>query len=120
MKTLIYIFLAINAFGLNINIITKIPSRELIDTTQSDGKELPLGFIVSSIRKDGCFIAGGSFQKQVVVTDTGKYICFDTHSYSHTFSTNIISIVQNPGGENTFTIDVLWRQSSTNNKGVGS
>jgi len=118
MKILIYIFITINALGLDSQLITKIPSKELLSSEQYDAKELPSGLTVRRLRNDGYFLAGDFWNKQVVVTDAGKYICFDSIYSSNIFLTNIVSIVQNLNGETTFTIDVFNRQSITNNNGV--
>jgi hypothetical protein len=117
MKILIYLLLTFNAVGLDFQFITKIPSIELLSSEQHQKKDLN-NFLISHIRKDGCFIAGNFWQKQVVVTDTGKYICFDSQNISTIISTNIVSIIQNSAGEITFTIDVFNRQAITNNNGI--
>ena len=117
-KILIYILLTINALGLDLQLITKIPSSELLRLEQFNGNENTDSFSISYIRKDGCFLASCFGQKNTVITDTGKYICFDSSYMSNVLSTNIVSIVKNSSGENTFTIDQVSRQSITNNNGI--
>jgi hypothetical protein len=118
-KILLYILLTINAFGLDLQLITKIPSSELLSSGESNAKELPTGFSIKYIRKDAGFIAGNSPEPQsVVVTDSGKYVSFDFYYSTYLVSTNIVSIVKEANGDNTFTIDVLSRSFSTNNTGI--
>ena len=116
-KILIYILLTINAVGLDFQLITKIPSKELLSEL-SDGNETTDYFSISKIRKDGCFLVGSYNQKKAVITDTGKYIFFDSYGQSNVESTNIVSIIKNSAGENTFIIDVVYLQSITNNNGI--
>ena len=117
MKIILYILLTINAFGLDFQFITKVPSIELFSAEQSPAEHLN-NFSIFYIRKDGYFLAGDFWKKQVVVTDTGKYICFDSKYISTIITTNIVSIVKNSAGENTITIDVFHRQAITNNNGI--
>jgi hypothetical protein len=117
-KILIYILLTINALGLDLQLITKIPSSELLRLEQFNGNENTDSFEISHIRKDGCFLVTAFGQKSTVITDTGKYICFDSRYSSGFASTNIVSIVQNSVGESTFTIDVITKSSETNNNGL--
>ena len=117
-KILIYILLTINALGLDLQLITKIPSSELLRLEQFNGNENTDSFSISHIRKDGCFLVTATGQKYTVITDTGKYICFDSYNQSNVESTNIVSIIQNSAGESTFIIDVIYLQSITNNNGI--
>jgi len=117
-KIIIYILLTINALGLDLKLITKIPYSELLRPEIFNGDENTDYFSISDIRKDGCFLVGSYDQKKAVVTDTGQYICFDSYGQSNVESTNIVSIIKNSAGENTFTIDVVYLQSITNNNGI--
>jgi len=112
MKIIIYILLSINALGLDLQLITKIPLENF------NNEENIYRFSISHIRKDWCFLVNYDGKKTAVITDTGKYIIFDSPHESTVISTNIVSIVKNLNGENTYTIDEVSRNSITKNNGI--
>ena len=63
-KIIIYILLTINALGLDLQLITKIPSSELLRPEIFNGNENTDYFSISDIRKDGFFLVGSYDQKK--------------------------------------------------------
>ena len=63
-QIILYILLTINSLGLDLQLITKIPSSELFRLEQFNGDENIDSLSISHIRKDGCFLVTTTGQKK--------------------------------------------------------
>lgn len=117
MKLLIYILLAINSFGLDLQFHTKVPIPSNISKTAVENLR------IGSLRNDGAFLVETGYDSDSdsgsigwLIKPDGNYISFLPRSATTTRTTNIVSI-SNENGQTVILLGEITKSYYTNNSG---